>query len=781
MIESIVISPDIKEVKVGQTIDFSYKIFPTETEIEVTFKSDNEEVMIVKNQTLTFLSKGIAHLIIEAKDYKDFLTIVVGESNDSLADTYSDLERALYNLEIELESKLKICDLDLRKELDAYKDSIRRDAINLKASLLSEYDRIKSEYNQAVKNEFNLAIIAFKDTLAKELILYKEQVNSNSSEAFNVLEKIKQNGNLFFNDLNNRLSVRKEEFTTSLENISTQQKINFVDSVDSKLTELQGKVQEYVKQIDSSSEYAVNYIYKAMNTAIDNIESAENTVLKNIEDFKLQAIEDIKKTIEEIDATINEYISKAKQQIDDIRDKAISEIKKMEIVVKNTIELALDGALGKLETKLEELYVKLEDKEQLLEAELEEKKNELMTSFDGILDEAIFALEKVKNKLIGEFTQEVSIFFNTLVKREQEIISNIIAVVEGYDLELQNIIDAKVRYFKDQLDLILNNYWDHFRAKLEEHTEQQILRINEVRDSAISRIGTSDTAMDGSNPSVRKDAIDALETKKNQILDSMLETANEEIRKFIGSIVVQKYVSVLSAGQKIISLSEADFIMTARLKLYLDGILLIENKHYTVDIKTKTITLKRSYSDDLDVLITEDFPDNELQDLKDELLTTGTKFVEDSLNKLIEDSTKIVEESKNEIIESSKNYIDKYIKQFSEGKYYINLLPNRTKIEVPINTLKLNSTVKLYINGILQIIDMHYSLDLTNNLITLNEPFSYPVDCVLIQQLPVSTGPRRSASLTEIDSLFEHSIRIADDYEIDDLFVASDRMIDDLF
>lgn len=76
---------------------------------------------------------------------------------------------------------------------------------------------------------------------------------------------------------------------------------------------------------------------------------------------------------------------------------------------------------------------------------------------------------------------------------------------------------------------------------------------------------------------------------------------------------------------------------------------------------------------------------------------------------------------------------------------------------------------------------MHYSLDLTNNLITLNEPFSYPVDCVLIQQLPVSTGPRRSASLTEIDSLFEHSIRIADDYEIDDLFVASDRMIDDLF
>lgn len=53
--------------------------------------------------------------------------------------------------------------------------------------------------------------------------------------------------------------------------------------------------------------------------------------------------------------------------------------------------------------------------------------------------------------------------------------------------------------------------------------------VNSTKDAAVRRIGTSDTAMDGSSPSVRKDAVDSIKANKTASLNEMTAAKNAHV------------------------------------------------------------------------------------------------------------------------------------------------------------------------------------------------------------------------------------------------------------
>ena len=88
------------------------------------------------------------------------------------------------------------------------------------------------------------------------------------------------------------------------------------------------------------------------------------------------------------------------------------------------------------------------------------------------------------------------------------------------------------------------------------------------------------------------------------------------------------------------------------------------------------------------------------------------------------------------------------------------MLPNETIIRIDVSEMQLNHSVKVYIDGILQILNKHYELNFKDNLITLLEPFPFKIDVLILQNLPVTNFPKREATNTEIDNLFEKLLYI---------------------
>lgn len=737
-INEITIFPAVAKANVGSTINFTYQISPAEYNKDITFSSSNNEIMTVRNLCMRFLSEGNVSLIISNNDgFEKRYNITVGKALNGLDKTQAEIEEALLQLEEQIIKNVNSQSQLIKEQIQEQQTDLFSKTSEFKRLLLADYDRLRTEYESSILEEMNENVNTFESKILTLIDKYNSTIKNDSEAAYELLNKIRKSSSTLINELENNLTEKYDNFKNELTNLISERKDFFIKDIEESSITLKSNLNAYLKQLDNTLNYSLDKIEAGMHVAIDNIESAEATAISNIAVLKEEILKNITASLDNIDEIITEHVKEAESRIDKITDSAISNLRKTEIELKNNLEKASEASLEKLDSKLVELSEQLQNQEQLLEVELVKKKTELMDEIQVNKDEFIMEMTKVKSKLLAQFTDEVTIFFNALGKREQEIIANIIATVNGYDLDIETIIDAKVEMFRASIEVIyasfINNFklmldetlfnfgevkdqyletllnalnshlndlqtaynkhetdlnslleshigtlnqlqkdildfigrtaedglWSNIRTNLLEYTENQINRINQVKDSTIARIGTTDDAMyDEDTPSVRKDAIDAIIKKKDENVGIIVGEASDLIKEFISTLTEQRYTCILPAHTSLIQLPD-DFSLGDRVRLYVNGVLLILDKHYTIDKVNRTITLSEVYSTSAYVHVTEDLPDVNIQTIKDQLYVDGEEYKKNTL-RLFEDETTRHTTNFDNHIEDKKVEFDEY-------------------------------------------------------------------------------------------------------------------------
>lgn len=751
-INEITIFPAVTKANVGSTINFTYQISPAEYDRNISFTSSNNAIMTVKNQCMRFLSEGNVSLIISSTDgYERRYNIAVGKALNGLNKTQAEIEEALIKLEEQIIKNINAQSQLITENIRGQQTELFAKTNEFKRLLLLDYNRLRKEYEDSIIQDMNNKVEAFENRIISEIDIYNRTIEKDKNSAYELLTSIRKTSETLLSDLENNFQNKYNDFKSELSKLISEKKDTLTSEIELLSSNLKNNVNNQLKQLDNTLNYSLDKIEAGMHVAIDNIESAEATALSNISVLKDEIINKINSSIDNIDEIITRHVNEAEQRINRITDDAISNLRRAEIELKNNLEKATEASLAKLDVKLNNLCEQLIDKEQLLESELVAKKTELMQEINVNKDEFILEMTKVKAQLLGQFTDEVAIFFNALSKREQEIIANIVETVNGYDLDIEVIIDAKVEMFRASIEVIytsfINNFklmldetlinfgnlkeeyldtllnalnshlddlqtaynkhesdlnvlleahiatlntlqkeildfigrtsenglWAEIRADILAYTENQIERINEVKNSAISRIGLADDAMfDETTPSVRKDAIDAINARKELVVGGILGEASELVRDFISTLTEQRYTCVLPPNTTLIQLP-SDFSLGHRVRLYIDGILLILDNHYNIDKLKRTITLTQPYTTYVDVHVTEDLPDVNIQSIKDQLYVDGEEYKKNTL-KLFEDESARHTTNFDNHFEEKKAEIDEYTESVSKASAdkYIN-------------------------------------------------------------------------------------------------------------
>lgn len=716
-INEITIFPAVAKANVGSTINFTYQISPAEYNKDITFSSSNNEIMTVRNLCMRFLSEGNVSLIISNNDgFEKRYNITVGKALNGLDKTQAEIEEALLQLEEQIIKNVNSQSQLIKEQIQEQQTDLFSKTSEFKRLLLADYDRLRTEYESSILEEMNENVNTFESKILTLIDKYNSTIKNDSEAAYELLNKIRKSSSTLINELENNLTEKYDNFKNELTNLISERKDFFIKDIEESSITLKSNLNAYLKQLDNTLNYSLDKIEAGMHVAIDNIESAEATAISNIAVLKEEILKNITASLDNIDEIITEHVKEAESRIDKITDSAISNLRKTEIELKNNLEKASEASLEKLDSKLVELSEQLQNQEQLLEAELVKKKTELMDEIQVNKDEFIMEMTKVKSKLLAQFTDEVTIFFNALGKREQEIIANIIATVNGYDLDIETIIDAKVEMFRASIEVIyasfINNFklmldetlfnfgevkdqyletllnalnshlndlqtaynkhetdlnslleshigtlnqlqkdildfigrtaedglWSNIRTNLLEYTENQINRINQVKDSTIARIGTTDDAMyDEDTPSVRKDAIDAIEDKKNTSTSEMINNSQLAINSYISSLFEQQFYYELPSGNTVIQLPN-DFVINNKTKVFFDGKLQNINKQYSINKDLNTVNLSEAYSTKVEVFVLADYPTNDYTELKNKI---------NSLETLVETLKKEIEDIKN--------------------------------------------------------------------------------------------------------------------------------------
>lgn len=744
-INEITIFPAVAKANVGSTINFTYQISPAEYNKDITFSSSNNEIMTVRNLCMRFLSEGNVSLIISNNDgFEKRYNITVGKALNGLDKTQAEIEEALLQLEEQIIKNVNSQSQLIKEQIQEQQTDLFSKTSEFKRLLLADYDRLRTEYESSILEEMNENVNTFESKILTLIDKYNSTIKNDSEAAYELLNKIRKSSSTLINELENNLTEKYDNFKNELTNLISERKDFFIKDIEESSITLKSNLNAYLKQLDNTLNYSLDKIEAGMHVAIDNIESAEATAISNIAVLKEEILKNITASLDNIDEIITEHVKEAESRIDKITDSAISNLRKTEIELKNNLEKASEASLEKLDSKLVELSEQLQNQEQLLEVELVKKKTELMDEIQVNKDEFIMEMTKVKSKLLAQFTDEVTIFFNALGKREQEIIANIIATVNGYDLDIETIIDAKVEMFRASIEVIyasfINNFklmldetlfnfgevkdqyletllnalnshlndlqtaynkhesdlnalleahitslnalqkgildfigrtseeglWSDIRADIVAYTENQIARINEVKNSAISRIGLTDDAMfDETTPSVRKEAIDAINARKELVVGGILGEASELVRDFISTLTEQRYTCVLPPNTTLIQLP-SDFSLGHRVRLYIDGILLILGNHYSIDKLKRTITLTESYTTNVGVHVTEDLPDVNIQSIKDQLYIDGEEYKKNTLQLFEDESARHTTNFDNHFQEK-KTEMDEYTESVSKA------------------------------------------------------------------------------------------------------------------
>lgn len=609
---------------------------------------------------------------------------------------------------------------------------------------------INLEYTQLI-NQFKTEI---NDISSKAINEFYNQVaifNETEKITLNTINHFEDKVNSILINAQNDLNLKQKEFYNSIDSMS----ISVSENIEEIKDIIEQKKQEALVQLNQSENSAIVRLEEIYDIGVSTILSAEKTSLNNLGILTEELIEKLKKTAENVDLQIKDKLKQAIKQIEEFSNQLKEEIKKTEIQIQENIKEEAKRLLAEIRLELDSIIVEMKNFSAILKKELTEHKDLMLQEIRQDKDKFFIEMDREQNRILEVLRlkeYEISINLN---KKEQAIIANIAMVVNGYDRDLEELKQGKIKEFIESIKLIADK------------------TINDMIENA---------------DMIFKSKIkDIMEEVKNIIL---VDT-QEEVRKLLNNFSEQRYELVLHAGETEINLPKSEYTVTNRLKLYLDGTLQVREKHYNVNSELRKIILTRSFPDDLDVIVTEDFPNQDVQtqfetsmselinttnNCKEELknLTTNSKnevtetkdqFKQEitdtkntSIDEINQSASSIIENITNVAnseLDNQKQALDAYVNKYKEGSFTAVLEANQGLIIIDKKILKINNSVKVYCDGILQTPSKHYTINSDNNSITILTPFAYPIDFLVLQNLPVSDYYIREATYEEIESLFK--------------------------
>ncbi|MGL5713188.1 MAG: hypothetical protein ACRCX2_09230 [Paraclostridium sp.] len=500
-INSITITPEVKKGKVGSVVNFGYKIAPSDaTDRRVEIKSLHPDIVEVYNNTFRFIKEGFATITVRSLDggvYREF--VITSEKAGG-----ADLSYIIREAEIQLHQYKNMLSNDLTKETTDFK----KDLASVSEVCISDIKNIKNNSIVDLLKETNLSKIEISNTVIQKI----NEIVTKTNESLIELSTAVMIGE---QDINDKLAETNAHIESRIESIKTfveserAEHIAFVEnSMSDAVTEIDTAVEnkkneafkyanEIISNIEKYENFALANIELKFNDSVQYIESAEETALNNINLIKDDMVVALRAEVEGISAMVQNELSNAIELIETAEANAISEISKLEITIKSTIESELDRVREILEQKLSTILLEMNDHNFGLMNQLTAKKNELLQDITVDKDNMLIELEREKNRLIELIRQEEANLFNNLHDKEQETINRIQLTVQGYDLELELIKNAKI----DAIQLAVNGY---------------DIMIEEAKNAAQQAVTNLANAFMADMTTAKNSHITEMQNKKNQ-------------------------------------------------------------------------------------------------------------------------------------------------------------------------------------------------------------------------------------------------------------------------
>lgn len=943
---------------------------------------------------------------------------------------------------------------DLNRNVLQYSDELQKMTQETEQNLLKiQNDKIK-EFKNNVNNISNNCIADIQLLINQTHSKVASNLSRNKIDD-GVLDEFKFNVQTILLQAKNDLDTYKNNFDIDISDSINEETMKLKNFITENHGKIESELHDALYQINQSENAALKRLEETYDLGVETIVSAERTALRNLKILSEELSLKLEGKVEEIENVINEKLQNALDDIKELEDKAIANITKLEITIKESLQVEKENIIAEINKIIDDFKFTLQGYVEEMKAELTAHKDKLLEEITINKEEIFIELDRVKNSIIESLREKEYEIIQNLNNKTQELISEIVAVVDGFDLELEKIKEAKIQEFiqainsiKEQalieiVDLIddclleLKNTTNKYKAELFDSTAQHLL---ELRNECVALLESFKVQADRKQSEI----FEAIDKKANDILHDLLDHAKEETEKYISTLKEQRFTTVLQPNETLIQLPK-DFTLNDRVKVYIDGVLHLPDGFFTLDKLNRTITLLKSYSYPTNIFVTADLPDTNLQALKEQLYLDGNRYVAESLleiknavskqitdiiseggtqkteiistgiqhresviqvgkryltdldnlyadksslleksytdylkeltkkyseydadlrrkyeeylnellkassdkiteinilsqskieeinsltsrsltilnqtftnsneqltaklheiiqslenktqegiilidNKISKESEKLTgkvdqackeiddhakqtviesqdsirdyaehtikpevknygqlkvdeyintttkpeiirhtneyvnnyletyakpninnftEEVKNlakedinnykeeckvdmtnkkeELVQDSKNEIKEYIDTFMENTYTTEVMPMQSVIKVPASNFVINKRVKVYFDGILQVLDKHYTVNFLENSIEIIEPFSYKIDALFLQNLPVTNLPKREATDKEIDDLFAEPYRLGTDEDIDGLYkmkAATEKDVDSLF
>lgn len=834
--------------------------------------------------------------------------------------------------------------LNLEKDVLQYTEELQKNYKEIEDNILKIHAEKIREFKNSVNNISNNCISDIQLLVNRTNSKLKSNISNNKIDE-GVLDEFNLSVQAIIMQAKNDLDTYKNNFDIDIANSIDSEVLKLKNFINENSDKIQKSLQAALYQINQSENSALNKLEETYDLGVETIVSAEKTALRNLKLLSEKLELELESKVEQIEGVINDKLSEALAQIKDVEEKALNNISKLEITLKNELQVEKDRIIAEVKKMIEDFEFTLQGYVDEMKAELTAHKDELLKEISLNKEEIFIELDKVKNGIIEACREEEYRIIQNLNDREQEIIAEIIATVNGFDLELEIIKAAKIKEFLEAINLIkeqclndvitltedcLLELKNSTNVHLEELLTATALHLIELRNAVLAyEQNAKDNIIEETNKQ-----LDNIVAKGEEVVDGIVGASKEEIHKYISNLQEQRFVTILPANENVIQLPQT-YTLNDRVKLFIDGLMILPDGFFTLDKLERRIILNESYEYDTNVVVVADLPDANMEAIKDQLYVDGWKFLEDAvlkiynsgniqvenilqtsvnakseiellginqtnavntagskyLTELQENYTKDIENWKslfnndikilnenydlyiaelkkiynkyydeifktsdskiqelnnlannkieninslsttflnllnqtftdlnnqatqklnanlvtlenkiqdgferieektnncvNDVVNDIKDEVREYIETFREGVYATEIVPYQSAVQVPIDELVINRSVKVYFDGILQIYKKHYKIDFLTNSISILNPFSYHVDVLFLQNLPVTNLPKREATDAEIDALFEQPYRLGTDNDIDGLYSqkkeASESDIDALF
>ena len=357
--------------------------------------------------------------------------------------------------------------------------------------------------------------------------------------------------------------------------------------------------------------------------------------------------------------------------------------------------------------------------EKELEAKLEEKKTTLLSSLEFDKQSLFNEINKRKNNILSEISQKRGNEILLIENKINSLFRELTDAIVGYDTEFETFKTNKINEYKTYVEFMFSEYKKALK----------IIKNNVIEEIKQYFKNKSDDIEEKYNSYLR-DMLNAFNThnnllndKKNEILSFFGNTQTEGLwRKILDNIndhTIYKLneVSTLTNNKK-----EEIETLTVLKKKEINDLRqdVIDNIGITNVSQYKTDSSVRKKA--IDSIV--------------EIKNTTLDIIENKKN----DSVSFLENKKNElatnISKQSVNNINQYINSIVPQTFYGILEANNKKINLP-NEFATRGEMNFYLDGKLLAKNIHYQINVTNKIITLNQSLNYDCEYYIYEQIPI--------------------------------------------